>query len=56
MCEYCLEHYEQEEEYDEERELEREQEYMSRCWCGAFQYSAKNGKYMQYADCVCGAE
>lgn len=45
---------EEEEEYDPEREFEREQEELSRCWCGAFQYSAKLGRYVQYADCVCG--
>ena len=46
--------YELDDEYDEEREFEREQEELSRCWCGAFQYSAKQGRYVQYADCVCG--
>ena len=55
MIEYLEDFFEEDEdEYDPEREFEREQEELSRCWCGAFQYSERLGRYAQYADCVCG--
>ncbi len=41
------------ENYDPEREQEKEDERMAECHCGAFQWSQKQGKFVQIADCVC---